>query len=266
MSATHAELVQVAATWLRKKCSVVVTEIATTGEEPDAIGWHGNHSTLIECKATRADFMADRMKGFRRQTDRGIGQARYFLTPPALVAIFELPPGWGLIEYDGEKTRCLLKSEHFAPSNHRHELTILLSVIRRLGKCQLSGVSVKHYTIETRSRTTVGIEPDDEIKPAHSCSNCGTKLVMSPGWVPSYNDPDNASGAQEAEPVCPKCSSTPSAETKEGERCPDCVKAAEKYDRLDRRMAARGNFGIVPLPRKCDMLRAAHPEQRRGRG
>lgn len=37
------------------------------------------------------------------------------------------------------------------------------------------------------------------------CASCGTKLVLSSGWVPSYNDPDNASGAPEAEPVCPSC-------------------------------------------------------------
>lgn len=37
------------------------------------------------------------------------------------------------------------------------------------------------------------------------CPACGTKLVLSSGWVPSYNDPDNASGAPEAEPVCPSC-------------------------------------------------------------
>ena len=33
--------------------------------------------------------------------------------------------------------------------------------------------------------------------------------------------------------------------------CPDCAKARAKYDRLDMRMARRGNFGIVPLPQLC---------------
>ena len=33
--------------------------------------------------------------------------------------------------------------------------------------------------------------------------------------------------------------------------CPACAKARAKYDRLDARMAKRGNFGIVPLPRTC---------------
>ncbi len=157
---THSELVEAGARWLRKKCSVVITEIATSGEEPDAIGWQGPHSTLVECKATRGDFMADRVKGFRQATERGIGQARYFLTPPALVAIFELPPAWGLLEYDGEKIRCLLKSGHHDPVNHRHEISILISAIRRVGPVPPKGCSIKFYTLETKNRATIGVEAE----------------------------------------------------------------------------------------------------------
>lgn len=39
--------------------------------------------------------------------------------------------------------------------------------------------------------------------------------------------------------------------------CPACAKAAAKYDRLDARMARRGNFGIVPLSRTCKAHRVA---------
>jgi hypothetical protein len=35
------------------------------------------------------------------------------------------------------------------------------------------------------------------------------------------------------------------------EGCPNCAAALAKYNRLEDRMARRGNFGIVPLPRKC---------------
>lgn len=154
---THAELVSIAAGWLKKKCSVVVTEIATTGEEPDALGWQGSHSTLIECKATRADFMVDRIKSFRRQSEFGVGQARYFLTPANLVDLDELPPLWGLLEYDGQRVKCIRKSEHFEPANMRHEITILLSVLRRLGKTNPTGTSIKFYAIETKCRATLGV-------------------------------------------------------------------------------------------------------------
>ena len=37
------------------------------------------------------------------------------------------------------------------------------------------------------------------------CVACGTKLILSDGWTPSYNDPDNAGLAPMAEPFCPKC-------------------------------------------------------------
>jgi hypothetical protein len=40
---------------------------------------------------------------------------------------------------------------------------------------------------------------------ASPCPHCGLPMSLSDGWVPSYNDPDNASGAPEAEPYCPTC-------------------------------------------------------------
>lgn len=156
---THASLVEIAAAWLRKKCPVVVTEIATTGEEPDALGWRGSHSTLVECKASRADFQADRAKCFRRQQERGIGQARYFLSPAGLIDTDELPENWGLLlVMDDGRVRCARESSHFEPSNHRHEITILLSVLRRLGHTQPKGCSIRFYTIESQNRATVSVE------------------------------------------------------------------------------------------------------------
>lgn len=40
---------------------------------------------------------------------------------------------------------------------------------------------------------------------ALSCPQCGLPMKLSDGWIPSYNDPDNASGSPEAEPHCPTC-------------------------------------------------------------
>jgi hypothetical protein len=37
------------------------------------------------------------------------------------------------------------------------------------------------------------------------CQKCGTKMELSEGWTPTYNDPDNAGMVPEAEPYCPKC-------------------------------------------------------------
>jgi len=42
------------------------------------------------------------------------------------------------------------------------------------------------------------------------------------------------------------------AATTPGPECPECVIAAKKYSNIDRRMAARGNFGIVPASPVCE--------------
>ena len=99
---THAQLVERAVRWLRAyRCGVVLSEQAcVSGEMPDAIGWkRASHSVLVECKVTRADFLADRAKPFRQKPEQGVGSERFYLTPPSLVKVEELPAGWGLLEY-----------------------------------------------------------------------------------------------------------------------------------------------------------------------
>lgn len=59
---THSTLVSRAKKWLQQKHSIVVTEMGTSGEEPDAIGFRMGFSTLIECKTSRSDYYADRRK------------------------------------------------------------------------------------------------------------------------------------------------------------------------------------------------------------
>ncbi|HEX9959843.1 MAG TPA: hypothetical protein VGB00_02855, partial [Pyrinomonadaceae bacterium] len=80
---THAELVAIAREWLKTHhCSVVVSEITSAAsEQPDAIGWRGGNSILIECKVSRSDFLADRKKSFREHLEMGMGDYRYFLAP-----------------------------------------------------------------------------------------------------------------------------------------------------------------------------------------
>jgi hypothetical protein len=154
---THSQLVEVAAAWLRKSCSVVVTELATTGEEPDAIGWQGTFSTLVECKASREDFRADADKCFRVSPCLGIGQHRYFMAAAGVIQVSELPPGWGLLEVTGARIRTLRKSDAFE-ANHPQEKRILLSCLRRIGHTAPTGMSIRCYTIETQNRATLGIQ------------------------------------------------------------------------------------------------------------
>ena len=87
---SHDEPVIKARHWLWKQgCSVVITEMACTREEPDAIGfWAGGHSIVVECKVSRGDFLADRQKRALRQFV-GMGTHRYYLIPADL----DIEPG-----------------------------------------------------------------------------------------------------------------------------------------------------------------------------
>lgn len=157
---THEELVKIAANWLWKSgCSAVITELSISGEEPDAIGWRGWHSTLIECKASTSDFKADFKKDFRKFSDRGIGQKRYYCVPKGLIKLEDVPKGWGLLEYNGKGVKRVRQSSLFRKCNSRHEVEILLSALRRIGQNCPVGVSVRCYVNETKNKTTVGVTP-----------------------------------------------------------------------------------------------------------
>lgn len=159
---SHSTLVEAAALWLRKDCSIVTTELCTFGESPDAIGWNGSTSTLIECKASLADFKADKLKPFRFYEWQGIGMRRYYLSIPGVIKVEDLPPKWGLLELTGAKIRLVRKSELFEQVNHGQEIRILLSLLRRIGQNAPEGVSVRCYTIRTRNRSSLSVCVDEE--------------------------------------------------------------------------------------------------------
>ena len=156
---THAELVQRAAKWLEQKHAVVVTEM-TTGAltEPDAIGFRGYWSTLIECKASRADFHANKRKPLKQ-----MGAYRYFMTPPGLVTLADMPDKWGLLETAPRGVRVICEAQQFFDEDRdvHGELSMLVSCIRRIGQAPRPDcVSVKCYTYDTKNRATLGIEAD----------------------------------------------------------------------------------------------------------
>lgn len=142
----HAVLVERGASWLRRNgCRIVLAEFSTAlSEIPDVIGWKGTwgDSFLIECKASRGDFLADKAKGFRREPHRGVGQFRYYLCPPGMIKAEELPPQWGLL-YAHPKSISIEAGAnprrwHAADSQHRFEFNqhnerrLLLSALTRL--------------------------------------------------------------------------------------------------------------------------------------
>jgi hypothetical protein len=133
----HAFLVAKAVAWLRRyRCGVVLSEQACiSGEMPDAIGWKRPcHSVLVECKISRADFLADRNKPFRLNPQTGVGSERFYLVPTGLVRVEELPPGWGLLEYRNRETEMVKPSKKNLRTDEgfRCEMNLLLASLRRV--------------------------------------------------------------------------------------------------------------------------------------
>jgi hypothetical protein len=134
---THAQLVEQAVVWLRSyRCGVVLSEQAcVSGEMPDAIGWkRASHSVLVECKLSRADFLADRDKPFRQKSDLGLGCERFYLTPPRLLDPKELPPGWGLLEVRKRKVEMIRRAARDlrTAAGLGYEMNLLLASLRRV--------------------------------------------------------------------------------------------------------------------------------------
>lgn len=134
---THAQMVEKAVRWLRSyRCGVVLSEQAcVSGEMPDAIGWkQACHSVLVECKVNRSDFLADREKPFRVKPEKGVGSERYYLTPPGLVQIDEVPSGWGLLEHRRGRIEMVQASAKNLRTavGFRYEMNLLLASLRRV--------------------------------------------------------------------------------------------------------------------------------------
>ncbi len=135
---THGQLVARAVEWLRHHygCGIILSEqYCATGEVPDAIGWKGAcHSVLIECKASRADFLADANKPFRLKPQEGLGCERYYLSVPGVIAPAELPPGWGLLECKAHELCRVVKARRNLRSSVglMKEMNLLLASLRRV--------------------------------------------------------------------------------------------------------------------------------------
>ena len=109
-----------------------------TGEIPDAIGWTAYVSIMFECKASRADFLRDKQKLFRQYADMGVGDFRFYLTPPGVIkSTTELPLGWGCYEAENGKVRHKFGVRydnavpHPCEGSKVNEIVIMRSWIRR---------------------------------------------------------------------------------------------------------------------------------------
>ena len=128
---THAELVARGLRWLENRCTIAFAEICTSAMEiPDGWGYGGDGSVLIECKATRSDFLSDAKKYYRRRPQAGMGNLRYYLCPPGLIRSEELPEAWGLL-YCMPKTIKVVVKARPQEANLQRERALLASVVRR---------------------------------------------------------------------------------------------------------------------------------------
>jgi hypothetical protein len=143
----HSRLVALAAAWLRKRklCSVVVTELTHSGpESADAIGFRMGLSWLCECKASRADFLADKKKHFRRYPASGMGTRRFYVCDDGVIEPVDLPEGWGLLVLrDGFLNE--LRDSEIHECDHRRELELMTSCLRRM-LCQPSVRAIRCKT------------------------------------------------------------------------------------------------------------------------
>lgn len=155
---SHDTLVELARRFLFRKCPIVLTELCSLDEQPDAIGWQDGLSTIIECKISTADFYADKRKVFRKHPYLGMGNFRYFLTPRGLLDNCTIPHGWGILETTGKQIVKKIMASHFNETNKIAEIRLMSSAIRRIGQAAPKGVSCKPYYTHVGDKATISIE------------------------------------------------------------------------------------------------------------
>ena len=130
-----------AAKWLMNKehCRFVLRETnALTGECPDAIGWkYGHRSLMVEAKVSRADFLADRKKQFRKTPSKGVGLFRWMMVPAGMLTVEDMKSlaGWGLLEVKGRSVRETIRATPQPEVDRRAEVSILVQAVANSQLC-----------------------------------------------------------------------------------------------------------------------------------
>lgn len=170
---THDELCKKAVAWLKRPnsaggcgCPNAYSEVksgSNGGEIVDAIGLKtasGTESVVVEVKVSRSDFLADKKKAFRKNSELGMGNFRYYMCPENLIREDELPPKWGLI-YIGRRGKATVisghrkgsKKEWFFESNRDAELGMASLLLAKSGDFEhLNDVSRLNQRLEAKVR------------------------------------------------------------------------------------------------------------------
>lgn len=144
----HTEICKQAKKWVMKQGFGVALDDSVrawleTGEQPDVIAWRSNASLVIEVKVSRSDFLAEKKKPFRKNPKLGMGDWRFYLSPPGVIQQNDLPEGWGLLHIlDNGKIEPVVG---WPPNtewgthkpffgNKASEMAMMYSALRRQGK------------------------------------------------------------------------------------------------------------------------------------
>lgn len=177
----HDRLVKLARRYALRECPVVISEIAGGREEPDVIGFkHCGESLVIECKASRSDYLAEKKKPSRRgrglpprfaplgnhslstSTVSGMGSRRYYLTPENLITADELPQGWGLLELMRGRTIGLRRASALFEKDAQAEINLLISTLRRMRGYRIDNTSIRVYQFQTKNRAALIFKPEED--------------------------------------------------------------------------------------------------------
>ena len=131
---THRELCEIAERWLlgSQGCPVAIAEpnCIITNEKPDAIGFKGRASVLVEAKTSREDFRADLKKPFRIYPQKGMGYSRYYICEPGIITEDDLPERWRLLYVlPGGRVRTIRHSRAFPEANYAAEISLLTACL-----------------------------------------------------------------------------------------------------------------------------------------
>ncbi len=155
----HSKLCEIGRKWVLRAPSakggnmhLAFTEIGcqSVKEHPDVFGLHSSGETIVlEAKASRSDFLADKRKEFRNDPDQGMGDFRYYICPKDVIKEEDLVgTQWGLIWVSpgGNCTvvrgHCLNRSIHKkqendlrwrCKKNKEAENALILSLVIRVG-------------------------------------------------------------------------------------------------------------------------------------
>lgn len=101
-----------------------------TTEQPDAIGFTGEKSIVVEAKTSRSDFLADLKKPFRVHPQEGMGLYRYYICEPGIISEEMLPERWGLLHVvPGGRVKIVKFSKSFTEVNYAAERRLLTACL-----------------------------------------------------------------------------------------------------------------------------------------